>query len=77
MPERRRAARTCYPLGVNLAEPDRMRILWWIPVAAAVIGAGAWLRARRKRRDEGAILAAPPVSEQWLAEARGKEEHSL
>jgi len=51
-----------------------MRILWWVPVAAAVIGAGAWLRARRKRRDV-AILAGTPVSEQWLAEVRGKDEH--
>ena len=51
-----------------------MRILWWVPVAVAVIGAGAWFRARRKRRDVP-IVGGTPVSEQWLAEARGKEEH--
>lgn len=50
-----------------------MRILWWIPVAAAVLGAGAWLRVRKRKRDVSSIGQAP-VSEQWLAEARGREE---
>jgi cytochrome c-type biogenesis protein CcmH/NrfF len=54
-----------------------MRILWWIPVAAAVIGAGAWFRARRKRQRDVAIASGTPVSEQWLAQARGREEHQL
>jgi cytochrome c-type biogenesis protein CcmH/NrfF len=51
-----------------------MKLLWWIPVAAAVVGAGAWFRARRRRRDI-AIVSGTPVSEQWLAQARGREEH--
>jgi hypothetical protein len=61
--------------GVDLAESAGiMKLLWWIPVAAAVVGAGAWFRARRRRRDT-AIVAGTPVSEQWLAQARGREEH--
>jgi cytochrome c-type biogenesis protein CcmH/NrfF len=50
-----------------------MKLLWWVPLAAAVIGAGAWFRARRKRREVG-VISGTPVSEQWLAEARGREE---
>lgn len=50
-----------------------MRIFWWVPVAAAVLGAGAWLRAR-KRKSRAASIGQTPVSEQWLAEARGREE---
>jgi cytochrome c-type biogenesis protein CcmH/NrfF len=53
-----------------------MKLLWWVPVAAAFIGAGAWFRARRKRRDMP-MVTATPVSEQWLAQARGREEHHL
>lgn len=49
-----------------------MRILWWVPVAVAVLGAGAWLRARKHKRMES--IGQTPVSEQWLAEARGREE---
>jgi hypothetical protein len=50
-------------------------MLWWIPVALAAVTAGVWLRARRKRRDDVTIVSGTPVSERWLAEARGKEEH--
>jgi hypothetical protein len=77
MVERRRPRQSVIRCGVDLAEPAIMRFVWWIPVAAAaVIGAGAWLRVRRKRRDI-AIIAGTPVSEQWLAQARGREEHHL
>jgi cytochrome c-type biogenesis protein CcmH/NrfF len=53
-----------------------MRIFWWIPVTIAAVGAGVWFRARRRRRDVP-IAAGTPVSEQWLAQARGREEHQL
>jgi cytochrome c-type biogenesis protein CcmH/NrfF len=50
-----------------------MRILWLVPIALIVVGAGAWLRRRRNR---GEVSITPdPVSGQWLAEARGREEH--
>jgi len=39
-----------------------------------MLGAGAWLRARRRRRGV-ATIGQTPVSEQWLAQARGREEH--
>jgi cytochrome c-type biogenesis protein CcmH/NrfF len=51
-----------------------MRMLWWLPVTLAAVGAGVWFRVRRKRRDV-AIVAGTPVSEQWLAQARGKDDH--
>jgi cytochrome c-type biogenesis protein CcmH/NrfF len=50
-----------------------MRIFWWVPVTLAAVGAGVWLRVRRKRRNV-AIVAGTPVSEQWLAQARGKDD---
>jgi cytochrome c-type biogenesis protein CcmH/NrfF len=53
-----------------------MRILWWIPVTIAALGAGVWLRVRRRRRT-APIAAGTPVSDQWLAQARGREEHQL
>jgi cytochrome c-type biogenesis protein CcmH/NrfF len=60
--------------GVDFAEPDGvMRILWWVPVTLAAVGAGVWLHIRRKRRDVS-IGAGTPVSEQWLAQARGRED---
>jgi cytochrome c-type biogenesis protein CcmH/NrfF len=51
-----------------------MRILWFIPVTFLIVGAAFLLRARR--RDDGArLLSSEPVSGQWLAEARAREEH--
>ena len=74
MREGRRRRGSVNRTGVDLAESDRiMRTLWWVPVAVAVIGAGAWFRSRRKRREQ-TVVAGTPVSEQWLAQARGKEE---
>jgi cytochrome c-type biogenesis protein CcmH/NrfF len=50
-----------------------MRIVWLIPITILVLGAGAFFRARRNR---GAASFSPdPVSGQWLAEARTREEH--
>jgi len=60
--------------GADFAGHSIMRMFWWVPVAVAMLGAGAWLRARRRRRGV-ATIGQTPVSEQWLAQARGREEH--
>lgn len=44
-------------------------------MAIAAVGAGAWLRVRRRRKRELLINQAP-VSGEWLARARGKEEQT-
>jgi cytochrome c-type biogenesis protein CcmH/NrfF len=51
-----------------------MRLLWWIPIAVVVAGAGLLMRAR-KRRHEGIDVTSEPVSSEWLAQARGRDEH--
>jgi len=51
-----------------------MRLLWWIPIAAVFAGAGLLFRAR-KRRQEGIDVTSEPVSSEWLAQARGRDEH--
>jgi cytochrome c-type biogenesis protein CcmH/NrfF len=48
--------------------------IWLIPIAFAVIGAGAYWRVVRKSRRQ-ISFPQEPVSGQWLAEARGREEH--
>lgn len=58
-----------------LLSPTDMRTLWWIPMAFVAVGAGAWFRARRRRKRE-LLISQPPVSGEWLARARGKEEHT-
>jgi hypothetical protein len=45
-------------------------------MAIVVVGAGAWLRMRLRRNRELSITQGP-VSGEWLARARGKEEHTL
>ena len=50
-----------------------MRLLWWIPVGVLAVGAGIVLQARRRRRIRLA-LQLEPVSGDWLAHARGREE---
>jgi hypothetical protein len=50
-----------------------MRILWALPV---VLLAGVALLARiRRRADPDRTLTSEPVSGQWLAEARSREDH--
>jgi len=72
------AGGNCYPRSASilLSLFCSMRIFWWIPVTIAAVGAGVWFRARRRRRNV-LIAAGTPVSEQWLAQARGREEHQL
>jgi cytochrome c-type biogenesis protein CcmH/NrfF len=47
-------------------------MVWLIPIAIVVLSAGAFVRARR--RSSRNHLTHEPVSGQWLAEARGREE---
>lgn len=48
-------------------------MVWLIPITIVIIGAGAFVRAwRRAGRTRG--LTNEPVSGQWLAEARGRED---
>ena len=50
-----------------------MRLLWAVPL---ILLAGAGLLARyRRRSDADRVLTSEPVSGQWLAEARSREEH--
>ena len=51
-----------------------MRLLWWIPIAVAAAAAGVFLRSRL-RRDRDVPLTSEPVSADWLAQARGRDEH--
>jgi cytochrome c-type biogenesis protein CcmH/NrfF len=51
-----------------------MRMLWWIPITVLAVGAGLLMRRRRRRADDTA-LTTDPVSSEWLAEARGRDEH--
>jgi hypothetical protein len=48
-------------------------MFWLIPITIVVIGAGAFLRARR-RSSRDRLLTHEPVSGEWLAEKRGREE---
>jgi len=50
-----------------------MRLLWWIPIAVLVAGAGVLIRARKRRHDDIAVTTEP-VSSEWLAQARGRDE---
>jgi len=51
-----------------------MRMLWFIPFTILIVGAGLFARARR-RNDNSRLLTSEPVSGQWLAEARSREDH--
>lgn len=50
-----------------------MRILWALPLVV-IVGVGLVARLRR-RSDAGRVLTSEPVSGQWLAEARSREDH--
>jgi cytochrome c-type biogenesis protein CcmH/NrfF len=50
-----------------------MRFLFLIPIAILVAGAGVFLRARKRRHDD-VSLTSEPVSSEWLAQARGRDE---
>jgi cytochrome c-type biogenesis protein CcmH/NrfF len=51
-----------------------MALLWLIPIGVLAVGAGLLVRRRRRRLDD-VSLTTDPVSSEWLAEARGREEH--
>lgn len=54
--------------------PASMRLVWLIPMAIFVLGAGIALRVRH-RANHPRPLTTEPLSNQWLAEARSREEH--
>ena len=51
-----------------------MRILWAVPLVL-LVGAGLIARLRR-RADSDRVLTSEPVSGQWLAEARSREDQT-
>ena len=51
-----------------------MRFLWWIPIVVAAVGAGVVIGLRRRRNND-VSLTNDPVSADWLAQARGRDEH--
>jgi len=55
--------------------PPSMRFAWLIPLSVFLVGAGMFLRARH-RANYPRSLTSEPVSGQWLAERRGREEHT-
>jgi hypothetical protein len=48
-------------------------MIWFFPVTILIIGAGALIRARLRAKATTS-LTSEPVSGQWLAEARSREE---
>lgn len=52
-----------------------MPMVWLIPVAVLAFGAVRIVSRLRRRSD--AKLTSEPLSGQWLAEARSREEHPL
>jgi cytochrome c-type biogenesis protein CcmH/NrfF len=49
-----------------------MPILWFIPVTLLALGATALLARRRRNRD--ITLSNEPVSADWLAQARSRDD---
>lgn len=50
-----------------------MRTLWLIPVALVAFAARVFLNRARRSRDIS--LSTEPVSSDWLAQARSRDEH--
>ena len=55
--------------------PPEVPMIWFLPVTILIIGAGAFVRARLRARSTRP-LTTEPVSGQWLAEARSREEQT-
>ena len=51
-----------------------MRFVWFLPLTVLLAAAGFFLRTRY-RSDEPKTRTSEPVSGQWRAEKRGREEH--
>lgn len=51
-----------------------MRMIWFVPFTILALGASLFVRARRKA-GEARLLSSDPVSSEWLAQARSREEH--
>jgi len=52
-----------------------VRFIWWLPIVVMAVGAGVVMRLRRRRTDD-VSLTSEPVSADWLAQARGRDEQS-
>ncbi|HEX9367997.1 MAG TPA: hypothetical protein VF921_15305 [Vicinamibacterales bacterium] len=50
-----------------------MRLVWLVPFSLVVLGAGIFLRAR-SRASRTRSFTHEPVSGQWLAQARSRED---
>ena len=51
-----------------------MRILWFLPMTLLALGATAFFNRRRRNRD--ITLSSEPVSADWLAQARSRDDHT-
>ena len=49
-------------------------MLWLIPITILVVGTGVIVRAARRRGSAEKSLTTEPVSGQWLAEIRGRDD---
>jgi hypothetical protein len=52
-----------------------MRLLLLIPITVLAAAAGLYALARRRRGDEDVTVSSDPVSADWLAQARGRDDH--
>lgn len=53
---------------------NRVPMLWLIPITILVVGTGVIVRAARRRGGAEKPLTTDPVSGQWLAEIRGRDD---
>ena len=51
-----------------------MRLLLLIPITVLAAAAGLFALARRRRTAEDVTLTSDPVSADWLAQARGRDD---
>jgi cytochrome c-type biogenesis protein CcmH/NrfF len=49
-------------------------MLWLIPITILVVGTAIIVRAARRRGQAETALTTDPVSGQWLAEIRGRDD---
>jgi hypothetical protein len=76
----RECARPAARVFVRAAGPDPVLLLnpipmlWLIPITILVVGTGVIVRAARRRGSAEKPLTTEPVSGQWLAEIRGRDD---
>ena len=52
-------------------------MLWLLPISLIAIGTGAILRVALRRGRSQKSLTTDPVSSDWLAQARARDEHQF